>query len=82
MVVREDEKPLLLFDTPLVVSFVTMNSKDTKSVQIRSFPIALWKRGKVSAAEMGVGLSAFVIESASRRLGELKHNNHKGEKHK
>ena len=59
-----------------------MNSKDTKSVQIRSFPIALWKRVKVSAAEMGVGLSAFVIESASRRLGKLKHNNHKGEQHK
>ena len=43
---------------------------DTKSVQIRSFPIALWRRVKVAAAEMGVGLSEFVIESVRRRLDD------------
>ena len=63
---------------PPVVSFVTVVNDVTKSVQIRSFPTALWQRVRVGAAETGVGLSQFVIESVRRRLRELKQNNQKG----
>ena len=54
-----------------MVSDDTVITKNTKSVQIRSFPVDLWKRVKVSAAEMGVGMSEFVIEAVRRRLKEL-----------